>query len=127
MPKDILEYFDMCIRTDYMMGVLITSAAEGLTPSIGLDYGVGKSTLAGQLVQPNIVKYGKDDNGNHLGQRMEDGTFRAINRIRLFEFLPKCPEMYISILGTIKQGSIACPLFEAFQTDGLELRLDRGD
>ncbi len=46
---------------------------------------------------------------------------------RIFIFLPKVPEMYFSILGTVKQGSIALPLFEAFQKDGLELRLDRGD
>lgn len=46
---------------------------------------------------------------------------------RVFIFLPKIPEMYISFLGTIKQGSIAAPLFEAFQTDGLELRLERGE
>jgi acetyl-CoA synthetase len=46
---------------------------------------------------------------------------------RVFIFLPKIPEMYISILGTIKQGSIAAPLFEAFQEQGLELRLNRGD
>ena len=46
---------------------------------------------------------------------------------RIFIFLPKCPEIYISFLGTIKQGSIAIPLFEAFQTEGLELRLNRGD
>ncbi len=46
---------------------------------------------------------------------------------RIFLFLPKIPELYISFLGTIKQGSIACPLFEAFQTQGLELRLLRGD
>lgn len=46
---------------------------------------------------------------------------------RIFLFLPKCPEMYISFLGAIKSGSIAAPLFEAFQTDGLMLRLERGD
>lgn len=46
---------------------------------------------------------------------------------RIFIFLPKTPEIYISLLGTIKQGSIAIPLFEAFQEQGLELRLDRGD
>ena len=33
----------------------------------------------------------------------------------------------ISFLATIKQGSIAVPLFEAFESDGLELRLERGD
>ena len=46
---------------------------------------------------------------------------------RIFLFLPKSPELYISFLATIKQGSIAVPLFEAFETDGLELRLERGD
>lgn len=46
---------------------------------------------------------------------------------RVFLFLPKCPEMYLFSLAVIKQGSICCPLFEAFQTDGLELRLKRGD
>ena len=46
---------------------------------------------------------------------------------RIFIFLPKCPEIYISFLGIIKQGSIAVPLFEAFQKQGLELRLNRGD
>lgn len=46
---------------------------------------------------------------------------------RVFIFLPKVPELYVSFLGTIKQGSIAVPLFEAFQTEGLELRLKRGD
>ena len=46
---------------------------------------------------------------------------------RIFLFLPKSPELYISFLATIKHGSIAVPLFEAFETDGLELRLNRGD
>jgi acetyl-CoA synthetase len=46
---------------------------------------------------------------------------------RVFIFLPKVPEMYFAILGTIKHGSIAIPLFEAFQEQGLELRLDKGD
>ncbi len=46
---------------------------------------------------------------------------------RVFIFLPKVPEAYLSFLGTIKQGSIAAPLFEAFQEDGLMLRLERGN
>jgi len=46
---------------------------------------------------------------------------------KVFIFLPKVPELFISFLGAIKQGSIAVPLFEAFQSEGLELRLNRGD
>jgi acetyl-CoA synthetase len=41
--------------------------------------------------------------------------------------LPKCPEIYFATLAAIKVGAIAMPLFEAFQPDGLELRLERGD
>lgn len=41
-------------------------------------------------------------------------------------FLPKCPEIYFAFLAVVKAGGVAVPLFEAFQTDGLELRLDRG-
>jgi len=42
-------------------------------------------------------------------------------------FLPKCPELYFSFLAAIKSGNIAVPLFEAFQQEGLELRLKKGD
>lgn len=46
---------------------------------------------------------------------------------RVAIFLPKCPEIYFSILATIKLGAIAIPLFEAFQKDGLKLRLEKAD
>jgi len=46
---------------------------------------------------------------------------------RVFIFLPKVPESYIAFLGAIKHGSIPVPLFEAFQEEGLELRLTRGE
>jgi len=46
---------------------------------------------------------------------------------RIFFFLPKIPEMYFGFLGAIKHGSICVPLFEAFQSEGLELRLQRGE
>lgn len=46
---------------------------------------------------------------------------------RVAFFLPKCPEIYFGMLAVIKLGAIAMPLFEAFQPEGLELRLKRGD
>ncbi len=46
---------------------------------------------------------------------------------RVALFLPKCPEIYFGMLAVIKLGAIAMPLFEAFQSDGLELRLRKGD
>ncbi|MFW5846896.1 MAG: AMP-binding protein [Nanoarchaeota archaeon] len=46
---------------------------------------------------------------------------------RIFIFLPKTIDYYYLFLGIIKAGSIPCPIFEAFQEQGLYLRLDRGD
>lgn len=45
----LIDYMDACIYEDYLMGILITSAAEGKIPSDGFDYGPGKSTLAWDL------------------------------------------------------------------------------
>jgi len=45
---------------------------------------------------------------------------------RIFVFLPKVKEFYLAFLAIIKIGAIVIPLFEAFQSDGLELRLNRG-
>jgi len=42
-------------------------------------------------------------------------------------FLPKVAEMYIGMLGALKAGCVVVPLFEAFQEEGLSLRLERGD
>ncbi len=42
---------------------------------------------------------------------------------RVFIFLPKVPELYAAILGAIKAGAVAGPLFEAFYEDALRDRL----
>lgn len=43
---------------------------------------------------------------------------------RVFVFLPKTPECYISILAIIKMGAIAAPLFEAFMADAVKDRMN---
>jgi len=42
-----------------MIGIIITSSAEGKLPSIGIDYGVGKSTLLLDIAYLFVDKYGK--------------------------------------------------------------------
>lgn len=46
---------------------------------------------------------------------------------RVFVFLPKTPECYISILAIIKLGAIAGPLFEAFMEDAVKDRMNDCD
>ncbi|MEN1969434.1 acetate--CoA ligase [Lentibacillus sp. N15] len=43
---------------------------------------------------------------------------------RVFLFLPRAPETYISLMGILKIGAIAGPLFEAFMEQAVRDRLD---
>ncbi len=47
---------------------------------------------------------------------------------RVFTLLGRCPELYIAMLGTLKNTSVACPLFSAFGPEpvGQRLRLGNG-
>lgn len=43
---------------------------------------------------------------------------------RVFVFMPRTPELYVSVLGTIKIGAIVGPLFEAFMEAAVRDRLE---
>lgn len=62
---------------------------------------------------------------NKIANFLSKQGVREGSRVALF--LPKCVEMYFGFLAVLKLGAIVMPLFEAFQEDGLSLRLDRGD
>jgi len=42
---------------------------------------------------------------------------------RVFVFMPRRPELYLAILGTLKMGGIPSPLFEAFMQDAVRDRM----
>ncbi|MGW7169586.1 acetate--CoA ligase [Streptomyces sp. NPDC054884] len=46
---------------------------------------------------------------------------------RVFTLLGRCPELYTTVLGTLKNTSVLCPLFSAFGPDPVEQRLRLGD
>ncbi len=58
---------------------------------------------------------------NKLGNILKD--FGVERGERVFIFLPRVPELFISFLGTIKIGAIAGTLFSAFQEQALADRL----
>lgn len=43
---------------------------------------------------------------------------------RVFIYMPRCPELYVSLLGIVKIGAIAGPLFEAFMEAAVKDRLE---
>ncbi|MNB77254.1 Acetyl-coenzyme A synthetase [compost metagenome] len=43
---------------------------------------------------------------------------------RVFIFMPRCPELYFSLVGILKVGAVAGPLFEAFMETAVKDRLE---
>ena len=48
-------------------------------------------------------------------------------RDRVFTLLGRVPELYVTVLGTLKNTSVACPLFSAFGPEPIRQRVARGD
>ena len=46
---------------------------------------------------------------------------------RVFVLTDRIPELYVSVLGTLKHGSVACTLFSAFGPEPIRQRLTIGD
>jgi acetyl-CoA synthetase len=46
---------------------------------------------------------------------------------RVFTLLGRVPELYVTVLGTLKQTSVLCPLFSAFGPGPIQQRMERGD
>lgn len=46
---------------------------------------------------------------------------------RVFVFMPRTPELYVSVLGTLKVGAIVGPLFEAFMEAAVRDRLENSE
>jgi acetyl-CoA synthetase len=45
---------------------------------------------------------------------------------RVFSFMGRSPELYVAVLGTLKNGSVFCPLFSAFGPEPVRQRLQLG-
>ncbi len=54
-------------------------------------------------------------------------TLGASRRERVFVLAGRIPELYVAALGTLRHGSVFCPLFSAFGPEPIEQRLRLGD
>jgi acetyl-CoA synthetase len=62
---------------------------------------------------------------NVIGQFLRDQGIKDGDRVCLF--MDKIPELYIGLLGILKIGAIAQPLFSAFGDESLHVRLDNAE
>ncbi|MCM3040366.1 acetate--CoA ligase [Paenibacillus motobuensis] len=106
-------------------------------------YETGKVNMAYEAIDRH-VDAGKGDrvalrfsdasrNESYTFQDLKDLTNRFANVLRsrgiakgdrVFIFMPRSPELYITLLGTLKVGAVVGPLFEAFMETAVKDRLE---
>ena len=106
-------------------------------------YQTGKVNMAYEAIDRHAESEKKDKIALYYkdGERSEEYTFHDLKKLsnqagnllrnlagvvkgdRVFIFMPRSPELYISFLGAIKLGAIVGPLFEAFMEGAVFDRL----
>lgn len=111
-----------------------------------------KATIEGlNIADIAIDRHAKSDRADHIALRflrkdwnVQDFTYRdlalQINQFanvlktlgvgkgdRVFALTGRIPSLYIATLGTLKNGSVVCPLFSAFGPEPIYQRMNRGD
>ncbi|MET9885624.1 acetate--CoA ligase [Streptomyces sp. NPDC006430] len=115
------------------------SALSGL-PGGGLNIGyeaVDRHLLAGRGGREALRCIAADDSVTRLtygelaaltGRFANVLTSLGVGRQeRVFTLLGRCPELYTTVLGTLRSARVLCPLFSAFGPDPVRQRLELGD
>ncbi|MFE2476032.1 acetate--CoA ligase [Streptomyces sp. NPDC059389] len=115
------------------------SLLSGL-PGGGLNIGyeaIDRHLAAGQGEREALRCIAPDDTVTHLTYAELGGlTGRFANVLtslgvgrqeRVFTLLGRCPELYTTVLGTLRSARVLCPLFSAFGPEPVHRRLELGD
>ncbi|MBN8559020.1 MAG: acetate--CoA ligase [Leptolyngbya sp. UWPOB_LEPTO1] len=111
-----------------------------------------KATIEGlNIADIAVDRHAKSDRADHIALRflrknwdVQDFTYRDLalqtNQFanvlktlgiakgdRVFALTGRIPSLYIAALGTLKNGSVVCPLFSAFGPEPIYQRMNRGD
>ncbi len=113
---------------------------DGLPGGIGLNiaYEAVDRHAYGPLADHLALRWlGRDDDVRDFTYAdLRDQTNRFANVLqslgvgkgdRVFTLLGRIPELYLTALGTLKNGSVFCPLFSAFGPEPVMQRISRGE
>ncbi|MGA7669452.1 MAG: acetate--CoA ligase [Nitrolancea sp.] len=113
---------------------------DGLPDHNGLNiaYEAVDRHAAGPLADHLAIRWlGRNDEVRDFSYAdLRDQTNRFANVLRslgvgkadrVFTLLGRVPELYLTALGTLKNGSVFCPLFSAFGPEPVQQRINRGE
>jgi acetyl-CoA synthetase len=90
-----------------------------LADTVALRF-LGKSEAVAELTYAELKRV--TDRFAGVLERLEVGRGE-----RVFALAGRIPELYVAALGTLKHGSVFCPLFSAFGPEPIEQRMRLGD
>ncbi|AOM82881.1 acetate--CoA ligase [Salisediminibacterium beveridgei] len=94
---------------------------------------IDRHAADGKGDQTALLYSDKNRNESHTFEELRKSTNQAAHMFkkigiqkgdRVFVFMPRSPELYIALLGIIKAGAVAGPLFEAFMKEAVRARLE---
>lgn len=94
---------------------------------------IDRHVADGKADQTALLYSDKNRNESHTFEDLRKSTNQAAHMFkkigiekgdRVFVFMPRSPELYIALLGIIKAGAVAGPLFEAFMKEAVRARLE---
>jgi acetyl-CoA synthetase len=118
----------------------VRAELQGLPAGRGLNIAheaVDRHACGADAARPALRWLGRDRSCREYSFReLRDLTSRFANVLRelgvgkgerVFTLLGRVPELYVTALGTLKNGSVFCPLFSAFGPEPIEARLTIGE
>ncbi len=135
-PPNLLDYRQACAEFTWEGA---RAMLDGLSGGRGLNiaheavdrHAVGR--LRGRLALRFLMKDGGRRDFTYGA--LADATSRFARALRslgvrkgdrVFALLGRVPELYVAALGTLKNGSVFCPLFSAFGPEPIRARLEMG-
>ena len=135
-PPNLLDYGRACAEFSW---VAARAALDGLPGGRGLNiaHEAVDRHAAGPLRDRVALRFLSGDDARHeftFRQLSEEtsrfaGALRALGvgkGDRVFALLGRVPELYVAALGSLKNGSVFCPLFSAFGPEPIRARLELG-
>jgi len=135
-PPNLLDYGRACAEFSWEAA---RAALDGLPGGRGLNiaHEAVDRHAAGPLRDRVALRFlSRDDARREVTyQRLSEETSRFAGALRalgvgkgdrVFALLGRVPELYVAALGTLKNGSVFCPLFSAFGPEPIRARLELG-
>lgn len=138
---NLVDYAQSCAAFDWSA---VPELCAGMGPGrVNIGYAAIDRNVDGPVSVRTALRF-VSESADHTGLTTNELSYAELGRLtcqftnvlrslgigkgdRLFILLDRCPELYISILGALRNGSVVSPLFSAFGPEPVATRMRKGE